>query len=127
MPCNPDLQETNTVLTVSMAQKLKLNQRGEYKTWLFTSTLTPTHQINAVIPWIATKNIAVVDPNIMLVKAAVSGKNYEPGMFLFVEMSCKISKLNHSGYRMQGMKSCCLICFSKDTYSQMMKHSVPTI
>ena len=71
--CNPDLQETKTVLTVSMAQKLKLNQR-EYKTWLFTSTLTPTHQINVVIPWITTTNIAVVDPHILLVKACIRRK-----------------------------------------------------
>ena len=57
-----------------MAQKLKLNQRGEYKTWLFTSTLTPTHQKYAVIPWIANNNIAEVGPHILLVKACIRQK-----------------------------------------------------
>jgi hypothetical protein len=57
-----------------MAHKLKSNQRGEYKTWRFTSTLTPTDQINEDIHWIATNNIAAVDPHILLVKACIRQK-----------------------------------------------------
>ena len=61
-----------------MAHKLKLNQRGEYKTWRVTSTLTPTDQINADIHWIATNNIAAVDPHILLVKACIRQKIMNP-------------------------------------------------
>ena len=57
-----------------MPQKLKLNQRGEFKTWSFASTLTPTHQMNAEIHWTATNNIAVVEPHILSVKACIPPK-----------------------------------------------------
>ncbi len=74
VPSNPDLRKTIDVLTVSMPQKLKLNQRLEFKTWRFTGTLTPTHHISEDIHWIATNNIAVLEPHILLVKACIRQK-----------------------------------------------------
>jgi hypothetical protein len=70
-----------------MPQKLKLNQRREFKTWRFTGTLTPTHHINEDIHWIATNNIAVLEPHIQLVKACIRQKimnQAKPGSVTFI-------------------------------------------
>ena len=45
----------------------KLNQRGEFKTWHFTSELMLTHEINADINRIATDNLIVADAQNLLV------------------------------------------------------------
>jgi hypothetical protein len=60
-----------------MQQKGKipiLNQRGEFKTWHFTSVLTQTHEIHAVINWPTTNKIIEVDAQNLLVKACIEAK-----------------------------------------------------
>ncbi len=46
----------------------QLNQCGEFKTWHFTSVLTPTHEIHADINWLATDKIIVADTQILRLK-----------------------------------------------------------
>ena len=53
------------------AELPKSNQRGEFRTWHFTSVLTPTHEIHADINWIAHNNIDAVHPQNLLVKAQI--------------------------------------------------------
>jgi hypothetical protein len=43
-------------------------------TWHFSRVLTPTHQIHADVSWIATHNIVVEQPHILLVKACIKKK-----------------------------------------------------
>ena len=52
----------------------KLNQRGEFKTWHFTSELMQTHEINSDINRIATDNLIVADAQNLLVKACINAK-----------------------------------------------------
>ncbi len=52
----------------------KLNQRGEFKTWHFTSVLTLTHEIHACINWLAIYTIIVVDAQYLLVKTCSKAK-----------------------------------------------------
>jgi hypothetical protein len=79
-----------TFLIVSMLQKgniPKSNQRGEYKTWHFTSVLTPTHEIHADINWLATNKKIVVDAQYLLVKACIKAKvmnEARPGWVTFI-------------------------------------------
>jgi hypothetical protein len=51
-----------------------LNERGRYKTWHFTSVLTPTEQIRGDLNWIVTHNTNVAHPHISLVKACIKEK-----------------------------------------------------
>ena len=49
----------------------KFNQRGGFRTWQFTSVLTPTHEIYADINWIAHNSINALQPQNLLVKAQI--------------------------------------------------------
>jgi hypothetical protein len=76
-----------TFLLFQCSKKLKLNKRGEFKTWRFTGTLKPTHHINEDIHWIAANNIAVLEPDILLVKACIRQKimnQAKPGSVTFI-------------------------------------------
>ena len=74
MPSNPGRLETISVLIVSMPSKLNINARGVFRTWHFTSVLTPTHQIRADIDTIITNTPNVSHPYILLVKAYIREK-----------------------------------------------------
>jgi hypothetical protein len=49
----------------------KLNQRGEFKTWHFTSVLTPTHEIHADINWLTTNKIIEAGAQICWLKTVL--------------------------------------------------------
>ena len=73
----------------------KFNQRGEFKTWHFTSELTPTHEIRADIDWIATNNTIIADTPNLHVKACIKANVMDgarPACVTFI--SWRFSRVN---------------------------------